>query len=136
MHNNGKYRHNRSNMIKLNNIGSTKLLHHHNIGHKSKIKVQDYDTITKELLPKVTLQKDPQRVTTRYLLHFTLVVRVSVEDCLCILVANQLKLLVLHVLVQRWCSHDQSIYLHTIIIGHDHLRSHLWVHWYRAMNRV
>jgi len=57
MHDNGKYRHNRSNMIKLNNIRSMKLLHHHSTGHKSKIKVQDYNTVSEELLPKVTLQQ-------------------------------------------------------------------------------
>jgi len=43
----GKYHHNRSNMIKLNNIGSMKLLHHHSIDHKSKIKLPDYNMITK-----------------------------------------------------------------------------------------
>jgi len=47
MHNNGKYHRNRSNMITLNNIGSMKLLHHHIADHKSKIKVPDYNMITK-----------------------------------------------------------------------------------------
>jgi len=47
MHNNRKYRHSRSNMIKLINIGSKKLLHHHSTGHKSKIKVPDYNMNTK-----------------------------------------------------------------------------------------
>jgi len=55
MHDNGKYRHTRSNMNKSYNIGSMKLLHQHSTGNKSQIKVQDYNTITKARLPKVTL---------------------------------------------------------------------------------
>ena len=57
MHDNKKYRYSRSNMNTSYNIRSMKLLHHHSTGRKSKTKVPDYNMITKELLPKVTLQK-------------------------------------------------------------------------------
>jgi hypothetical protein len=47
MHNNGKNIVTTIEHDKVNNIGAMKLLHHHSTGHKSKIKVQDYNTITK-----------------------------------------------------------------------------------------
>jgi hypothetical protein len=45
------------------------------------------------------IQQKILAATTHYSLHSRLVVRISVEDRLSILVANRLKLLVLHVLV-------------------------------------
>jgi len=56
-------------MIKLNNIGPVKLLHNHSTGHKSKIKVPDYNMITKTQLLPVILQK----ILSRKLLatHYT-----------------------------------------------------------------
>ena len=47
MHDNGKYCYSRSNMNTSYNIRSMKLLHHQSTGHKSRIKVQDYNMVTK-----------------------------------------------------------------------------------------
>ena len=124
MHDNGKYGHSRSNMIRSNNIGSMKLLHHHSTGTSLRSRFRIITRLQKHDCQGHTT-KDPHKVTTCYPLHSRLVVRVSVEDRLSVLIVNRLKLLILHVLVQRWCRCDRSIYLHTIIIGHDHLRSHL-----------
>jgi hypothetical protein len=93
--------------------------------------------IARASLPSIETTKELLTATTEhYSIHSRLVIGVSIEDRLSILVANRLKVLVLYILMQRQCSRGRPIYLHTIIIGHDHQRSHVQVNSCRARNRV